>query len=336
MAMSGLRPPRPPPEATNPMRSSIIFILSVTTIGCARDDGYQNLRELPAGAQAISLLGDTLWSAPQPTEVRTAHEQRLAAAQQAYDTDRGSADALIWFGRRTAYLGRYREAIAIYTRGIEEHPDDARLYRHRGHRYISVRRFDLAISDLKHAATLIRGTPDQVEPDGLPNVRNIPTSTLHFNIWYHVGLAYYLTGRFEEASQAYRECLQVSNNPDALVATSYWLYMTLRYLGKETEARRVLGAITSDMDIIENHSYHRLLLLHQDQLSEENLLNLVSEDDVPLANATVGYGIGKWHALEGRGEDAASTWQTVLSGSQWAAFGYIAAEAEMARKSSEG
>jgi len=335
MAISDLRPP-PPPEATNPMRSSVILILSVTTIGCARDDGYPNLRELPAGAQAISLLGDTLWAPPQPAEVRTAHEQRLAAAQQAYDNDPGSADALIWFGRRTAYLGRYREAIAIYTRGIEEHPDDARLYRHRGHRYISVRLFDLAISDLEHAATLIRGTADQVEPDGLPNVRNIPTSTLHFNIWYHRGLAYYLSGRFEEALRAYRECLQVSKNPDALVATSYWLYMTLRYLGKETEANRVLESITSDMDIIENHSYHRLLLLNQGQLSEQNLLNLVSEDDVPLANATVGYGIGKWHALEGRWEDAARAWQTVLSGSQWAAFGYIAAEAEIARKASDG
>ncbi len=89
------------------------------------------------------------------------------------------------------------------------------------------------------------------------------------------------------------------------------------------------------MDIIENHSYHRLLLLNQGQLSDENLLNLVSEDDVLLANATVGYGIGKWHALEGRGEDAARTWQTVLSGSQWAAFGYIAAEAEIARRASD-
>ncbi|KKK85243.1 hypothetical protein LCGC14_2775240, partial [marine sediment metagenome] len=68
---------------------------------------------------------------------------------------------------------------------------------------------------------------------------------------YHRGLAYYLSGRFEEALQAYRECLQVSNNPDALVATSYWLYMTLRYLGKETEANGVLESITSDMDIIE-------------------------------------------------------------------------------------
>ncbi len=81
--------------------------------------------------------------------------------------------------------------------------------------------------------------------------------------WYHRGLAYYHTGRFEEALQAYRECLQVSNNPDALVTTSYWLYMTLRYLGKETEANRVLESITSDMDIIENHSYHRLLLRNQ-------------------------------------------------------------------------
>ncbi len=57
---------------------------------------------------------------------------------------------------------------------------------------------------------------------------------------------------------------------------------------------------------------------------------------MPLANATVGYGIGKRHAPEGRGEDAERAWQTVLSGSQWAAFGYIAAEAEIARKAPDG
>ncbi len=66
------------------MRNPLILIVSVATIGCARDDGYTNLPELPAGAQAISLFGDTLRAPPQPPELRTAHEQRLAAAQQDY------------------------------------------------------------------------------------------------------------------------------------------------------------------------------------------------------------------------------------------------------------
>ena len=96
---------------------------------------------------------------------------------------------MIWLGRRTAYLWRYEEAIEIYTRGLTAHPDDPRLWRHRGHRYISTRRFDLAVRDLEQAARLAAANPDRIEPDGLPNSYGIPTGTMRFNIYYHLGLA---------------------------------------------------------------------------------------------------------------------------------------------------
>src|SRR4029078_11810488 len=96
--------------------------------------------------------------------------------------------------RGIAYLARSRDAIETFSEGIEKHPDDARLYRHRGHRYITVREFPKAIEDLTKAAQLRSGKPVQVEPDGQPNARNIPTSTLQSNIYYHLGLAHYLSG----------------------------------------------------------------------------------------------------------------------------------------------
>ena len=65
--------------------------------------------------------------------------------------------------------------VPTYTRALETAPADARLYRQRGHRYVSVRRFDLAVADLKRAAQL--------------NDRD-------FDIWYHLGLAHYLRGEF--------------------------------------------------------------------------------------------------------------------------------------------
>jgi len=42
-------------------------------------------------------------------------------------------------------LGRFREAIAVYSIGIDGHPEDSRLYRHRGHRFISIRLFERAV-----------------------------------------------------------------------------------------------------------------------------------------------------------------------------------------------
>ena len=45
---------------------------------------------------------------------------------------------------------------------------------------------------------------------------------------------------FDQALPAYRECLGFSKNPDMLVATTNWLYMTLRRLNRPEDARALL------------------------------------------------------------------------------------------------
>lgn len=291
----------------------------------------QTAMALPPGVEAISLLGDTLTAPEQPESVREVYMARFEEAQDALIEAPEDADALIWMGRRTAYLGHYRDAIEIYTNAIELHPDDARIYRHRGHRYLTVRDFDRAIADFERAAALVAGQPDEIEPDGLPNSINQPLSTLQFNIWYHLALAHYVQGHLEEALEAQRRCLEVSTNPDLLVATSYWLYMTLTRLGRTEEAAEVMDAISEDMEIIENDSYHQLLLLFN---GDRTLEDVVGPDggEATLQSTTTAYGVGAWHLMEGRTEQAHETWERMLEGrNQWSAFGYLAAEGELAR-----
>lgn len=284
--------------------------------------------ELPEGAEALSLLGEPLYPSVGDVELRAAQVADREAAREAYEADPDDADSIIWLGRRTAYLQLYRDAIDIYTEGIEKHPDDARMYRHRGHRFISVRDFDRAIEDLSHAADLVRDTEDEVEPDGQPNARNIPTSTLQSNIFYHLGLAHYLKGDFEAALPVYRECLEVSRNPDMLVATSHWLYMTLRRLGRDAEAAEVLEPITADLDVIENASYHRLLLMYKGELEADDLWDPTQSDP---SGAALAYGVANWHLYNGRADEAEGAFRQILEAGGWAGFGYIAAEAEIAR-----
>jgi tetratricopeptide (TPR) repeat protein len=278
--------------------------------------------------EAVSFLGDSLRRPPLAAEAEARMMAQLDSARRAAEADPASADAVIWLGRRTAYLGRYREAIAIFTDGIRKHPEDPRLYRHRGHRYITLRHLDQAIADFRRAAELVRGQPDQTEPDGQPNARNIPTSSLQSNIWYHYGLALYLKGDFAGALDAYRECLKVSTNPDMLVATSHWLYMTLRRLGRDAEAARVLGPITREMDIIENGEYHRLLLFYKGELPPDALL---AGEAGSIGGVTAAYGVGNWVLYHGRRTEAERIFRRILATGTWAAFGYIAAEAELAR-----
>ena len=264
-------------------------------------------------------------------ETRKEMEARLAEVRSRYEAKPNDPGAIIWLGRRLAYLGRFREAIASYTEGIKKFPWDARFYRHRGHRYITLRRFDLAINDFEKATKLIKGKPDEVEPDGQPNVRNIPTSTVQFNIWYHLGLAYYLTGQNKQALNSYRECLKVSNNPDAVVATGHWLYMTLRRLNRIKEAAKVLQTIRDGMDVIENHGYYRLLLMYKRTISPESLLKEASQQDGSAGSYSILYGVGNWYLYNGQRDEALKVFRQMVEGNQWTSFGYIAAEADLNR-----
>lgn len=264
-------------------------------------------------------------------ETRRDFEAKLAEARAGFEKHPNDTDRVIWFGRRTAYLGRYKDAIKIFTQGIERFPNDARLYRHRGHRFITLRCFDAAIGDLEKAAKLMTGKPDEIEPDGLPNARNIPTSTLQSNVWYHLGLAYYLKGDFGRALRSYREAAKVSKNADMLVATTHWLYMTLRRLGKEKEASRTLALVKDDLDIIENADYYKLIKVYQGKLNPAKLFGEAGENVNSLSNATVGYGLGNWFLYNRQRVEAEKTFRQVTAGNQWASFGYIAAEAELKR-----
>jgi len=288
---------------------------------------------VPAAAQvpeATSLTGKPLVSPPPTGAAKTRLEADLAKAQADYDRDPRSADAAIWLGRRLAYLGRFNDAIAVYSRGIDAHPGEARLYRHRGHRYITVRKFDRAIADLRKASQLVAGTKDEIEPDGAPNKAGIPRSTLQSNIWYHLGLAQYLSGDFTAALASYREGMKVSAvNDDMLVATSDWLYMTLRRLKRDDEAHRVLEPIKEQMDVIENGAYHARLLMYKGLRTPESVLNLNTADDVQIA--TQGYGVGNWYLVNGNAKRAREIFERVTAGQAWTAFGYIAAEADLKR-----
>ena len=292
----------------------------------------QPARPAAADVEAVSLLGDTLRRPALDAAAHARFEAQRDSARADLERRPDDADARIWYGRRTAYLGHYGQAIALFGQGIRRHPTDARFLRHRGHRWITVRRLDSAVADLEAAARLVRGTRDQVEPDGLPNARNVPTSTLQSNVFYHLGLAHYLRGDFARALDAYREAMAVSRNPDMQVATANWLYMTLRRLGRHAAADSVLVPIRRDMDVIENDAYHRLLLLYKGELPVDSLLPpaVLADASAPLDPA-VGYGVGNWHLCNGRAAEARRVFARVLAGGQWAAFGHIAAEAELAR-----
>ena len=313
----------PSPEST--AAGSASDATSGTAADAAPPMDADVLPDVPEGVQAISLLGEELRSPAASGAV----VDNLAAAKEAYEADPDDVENIIWYGRRIAYTGDYRGAIRAFSEGVARFPHDARLYRHRGHRYISIREFDRAIKDLERAAVLIRGSEDTVEPDGAPNPQGIPVSTLHSNIWYHLGLAYYLKGDLENAERVYRIAIDGTPNDDMRVATTHWLYMTLRLQDREQEAAAVLEPIRAEMNVIESMAYHQLCLLYK---GEGEMSTALGAGITPAGGDSAMYGVGNWHFYNGRTDEAKVMFERMLTDSGWASFGRIAAESDLARK----
>lgn len=277
---------------------------------------------------AVTLLGFVVATAALASPPD--HEALRAEAAARVAAQPSDVDAWIWLGRRTAYLGRYEEAIRIYDRALALFPAEPRLYRHRGHRHLSQRQFAAAEADFERAAELMAGQPDAVEPDGLPNAKNVPTSTLHANVWYHLGLARYLQKDFAGARVAYEAGMAVPGHIDMDIAMRYWWVVTLSRLG-ELEARaKALAPVRADVDLIESTDYLQLLLLFRGERDPEALLTAAKSAESGLSFPTVGYGVGVWYLTHGLADKAHEVFRQVVERGPSAAFGALAAGAEEA------
>lgn len=304
-------------------RLAVVVALCLAT-GAVAYAGAQGNRT----PEARSLLGKPLYSIGLTEEARKTADANVQAAREDLVRQPDSADRMIRLGRRLVTAGQVREAIDVYTKGIAKFPADARFYRHRGHRYITVRQFDRAIADLTKASELIADKPDQPEQATDPTA--LASETLHYTIYYHLGLAYYFQGDFGKALTVYRQCLEVAkrNNDDEVVGTSDWLYMTLRRLGRTDEAAKVLDAIVPGMKVKDDQQYYDRLFMYKGLKRPEDLLRGGGD---PTSDATLAYGVANWYLYNGRKDEARALFEKIINGPNWMPFGFIAAEADLAR-----
>ena len=327
------------------MLARVAAAVLCVALGACTSSG-SHAEPLPAGAQCRSLLGEPLFPPPVAADKRAGLEQQLSEAHARWQAAPDDADALIWYGRRLGYLGQFREAVEVFSEGIQRHPEDARMWRFRGHRWITLREFDKAVADLERASQLIQGQPDETEPAGAPNARGIDLDTLHENVWYHLALARFLRGEHAQALADWEACLATVRNDDGRAMCAYWIASaaaraaaTAQAQGDATQAAALrargaaaLAGIRPDMDIVEYVSYHRLALAWKGALDPDALLAAARQDaegDIDLA--TVGFGVGNWHLCRGEPEVARAIFAEIAGGASWHAFGHIASEAELAR-----
>ncbi len=288
--------------------AATVIVIALSAALLAPNAACRKEKSTEPAPEAVSLLGRPLFRAPATGEALAKLETGLQEAAAKLEADPDDPETVILYGRALSGLWRYRDAIDAYTKGIAAHPDHAMLYRHRGHRYISVREFDKAVADLARAAEL---------------------NDHDFDIWYHLGLAHYLKGEFDKAETAYVHCREASHDDGSIIAVSNWLYLALMRQGKSEEAAEVLEGITDGMDAGENVSYYNLLLFDKGLKTASELETAAVASDLEMA--TTGYGLACRLLIRGETDKAGGMFRKIVALPYWPAFGFIAAEAELYR-----
>ena len=145
--------------------------------------------------EAMSLLGKPLYTERPKGDAGAKAAAEIDAARAAAAKDPSNPDLAYALGRADAAAGRLLDAIDAYTLGIEQHPDDARLLVARGEQLIVIRKFDIALRDL-------RSTPASAVPEARCRAAFVE----------------YLKGDFGDARDAFRKDCPAS--PWAAVAAA--------------------------------------------------------------------------------------------------------------------
>ena len=242
----------------------------------------------------------------------------------------------IWYGRVQAYWDRIQHAIEIWSDGIERFPDSYRLYRHRGHRYLSLHRLEEGYADFQKSAELFEqfGTTEEMEEDGIAKRLPIPPERTGFNIYYHLALAAYLCDDLSAALAANTKCFEHCINDEDLVANSDWGYLILRRLGRKQDADDLIAKVPDDLDIKDNVGYYKRIQFYKGQKSfdEVQVIEAKKSDSYhrPMVKISQLYGVAAYYIAEGDREKARAILEDCLAENKhFGAFAHLASEHDL-------
>lgn len=271
-----------------------------------------------------------------------------------------ASDRYLSAGLLKSYLGKFQEAVDFYSTGIAAGVADAHLYRHRGHRYLTLRRLEDAVTDLQRARDLLPYSPYELDVGrldverfildeivtrtGEAELRQVYTlgdpnkellygdaDSLNSSVHYHLGVALYLVNRLPEALEAFRDCAEHNISVAAHVGRLDWTYLTLQGLGMTDEAAKHLAAIDTESMVVHSLEdyYLQRLRVYKGIRSGEDLLAANEGDE--LGFSTVGYGVAKAYEFAGQKDKAVALLRRITSEGFNSSFAYLAAEGELKR-----
>lgn len=317
------------------MNKTLTFLTATIVVGLSACSGERSDPPPAADSAAVaenaatrdvegySFAGEPLYRNPVPAD-RMAELTALAAPLE--EKEDLTEDEYIELGRFYIAGNRFLDAVDLYTRGLEAHPDSFKLRRHRGHRYINLRELDKAIVDLEEAVALIGDAHTDVLEY---NSDGEPSATYEHWTYYHIGLYHYLNGNWEEAAAAYQKCVDTATANPVLVGATDWLYNAYQKGGMAEAAAAVIAAIPADLDTNREHPYFKRVMVYKGEWDAFDYVDIDKPGTQWTAgDITVGYGIANWFRFNGDEEAAEAIHRKILETPYWNAWAYVVTDKE--------
>ena len=232
----------------------------------------------------------------------------IARAQSALDADPRSIPKHIALAVAQSGARQFREAISTLTRGLAIAPNDPMLLRWRGHRYLSVREFDLARADL---------------------TRGMALDSTNYGILFHLGVLRFVEGDFAGAADLFARAQPRAPDGGERAGSTDWLWMSLARAGRLAEATAMLERRPDSLPAPPGSAYVTRLRLYRGELTPATLISPADTADVQVA--TLNYGLGNWLMARGDTAGARAAWERAVASGGWPGFGFIVSEAELKR-----
>jgi len=260
-----------------------------------------------AGLATEAIAQTVQYRSPTGVEYRSQVDTgAIARAESLLALEPRNIDRIIQLGVAQSGVRQFREAIQTFTRGLAIEPNNALLYRWRGHRYLSVRDFDHAMADLTRGARL--------------------DSTI-YGIWYHMGIVRYARGDFKGAASAFSRAQSMAPEAGELAGSTDWLWMSLMRAGRKPEAKKMLDRHPDSLAVA--NAYARRLKLYRGEITPDSVFTPADTADVQVA--TLSYGLGNWYLVHGDTARARQWFERSIRSGGWPGFGFIISEVELRR-----
>jgi len=232
----------------------------------------------------------------------------IARAKAALVAEPRNVQRIIALGVAQSGARQFREAIETFTRGIAVAPNEAMLYRWRGHRYLSVREFAKAAADLK---------------------RGYQLDSTNYGILYHTGVLRFVKGDFNGAAAMFAKAQPRAPDGGELAGSTDWLWMSLSRAHRTAEAAAMLARRPDTLPTTPGYAYVSRLKMYRGEIAPTALFSPSDTADVQVA--TLSFGLGNWYLVHGDTAKAKAAFQRAIKSGGWPGFGFIVSEAELKR-----